>query len=335
MTTHEPMQELEAAIDAVSRAAQVTQAVQRDLVTADTLTKKDRSPVTVADFASQAVVCAVLERWFPDDPVVGEEDSHELREPGNAGLREAVVKQVQRIDPVQSLADEPQVLAWIDRGHGEGGATGRFWTLDPIDGTKGFLRGKQYAIALALIEDGEVVFGALGCPNLPVPGRIETGLLLVASRGEGTWMAPLSAEGEFELQPVRVSDVADPAAANFCESVEAGHSDQDQSVQIAHKLGITAEPVRMDSQAKYAAVAGGDAAIYLRLPTRPGYREKIWDHAAGLIVVQEAGGQVTDIAGKPLEFKHGRQLDANRGIVATNGRIHDAVLAAVRDVVGE
>ena len=44
---------------------------------------------------------------------------------------------------------------------------GRYWTLDPIDGTKGFLRGDQYAVALGLIDDGEVILGVLGCPNLP------------------------------------------------------------------------------------------------------------------------------------------------------------------------
>ena len=77
----------------------------------------------------------------------------------------------------------------------------------------------------------------------------------------------------------------------------------------------------MDSQAKYAVVARGEADIYLRLPTRADYREKIWDHAAGHLIVAEAGGVVTDIAGRPLEFHHGRELTANRGVIVTNGRI--------------
>ena len=85
----------------------------------------------------------------------------------------------------------------------------------------------------------------------------------------------------------------------------------------------------MDSQAKYAVVARGEAEIYLRLPTRADYREKIWDHAAGALIVSEAGGKVTDIAGKPLEFHHGRALDANRGLVVTNGPLHGPVLAAL------
>jgi 3'(2'), 5'-bisphosphate nucleotidase len=86
----------------------------------------------------------------------------------------------------------------------------------------------------------------------------------------------------------------------------------------------------MDSQAKYAVVARGEAEIYLRLPTRSDYREKIWDHAAGALIVEEAGGVVTDINGRPLEFNHGRELAANRGVIVTNGRLHHAVIEAVR-----
>jgi 3'(2'), 5'-bisphosphate nucleotidase len=85
----------------------------------------------------------------------------------------------------------------------------------------------------------------------------------------------------------------------------------------------------MDSQCKYAAVAQGDASVYLRLPTSSDYTEKIWDHAAGCLVVTEAGGCVSDVAGRPLDFSRGRTLSANRGVVATNGRLQSAVLDAV------
>jgi 3'(2'), 5'-bisphosphate nucleotidase len=153
-----------------------------------------------------------------------------------------------------------------------------------------------------------------------------------AARGTGSFVEPLFREAT--PTSIRVSAVLDPAAARFCESVESGHSDQDQSVQIARALGITAPGLRMDSQAKYAGLARGDASIYLRLPTRKDYQEKIWDHAAGLIVVEEAGGRVTDVRGAPLDFSHGKTLAQNSGVIATNGPIHDAVLAAVAGVLG-
>ena len=321
----------EVAMVAVRCAAGVCRTVQQRLVSADTLEKKDRSPVTVADFASQAVVCAHLAKHFPLDVMIAEEDSKELRQLDQAVIRKAVVEQVS--NGMGCSVNDEQVLDWIDRG----GAvpTGsvspsRFWTLDPIDGTKGFLRGGQYAVALALIEDGRVVLGLLGCPNLLVDGK--PGALFVAGQDSGAYVAPLW-DDQAAVQAIRVSDVADPAQARFCESVESGHSSHSDAAKIAQKLGITGESVRMDSQAKYATVARGEASIYLRLPTRADYVEKIWDHAAGWMVITEAGGRVTDIAGKPLQFTHGRTLQANRGIIATNGSIHDAVVGAVGQVL--
>ncbi len=330
-------QELMAAIAAVRLASTVTQTVQKGLVTADTLQKKDKSPVTVADYASQAVVCKALMDTFPNDPVVGEEDAKELREPGNAGLLASVVKHVAAAKGASTTRE--QALSWIDRGGAvppapPDGSMKRYWTLDPIDGTKGFLRAEQYAIALALIVDGQVVLGVLGCPNLSGLGKGDRGVLMAAVRGGGAVAMPLNSAGT-DGEPVRVSGITDTSRARFCESVESGHSDQGGSAKIAELLGITADPVRMDSQAKYAAVARGEASIYLRLPTSADYREKIWDHAAGAIVVEEAGGTVTDAFGKPLDFTLGRKLEHNRGIIATGGTIHGRVVEAVGRVIAE
>ncbi len=320
--------ELRAALEAVRGAARVCRAVQERLITRDTLEKRDKSPVTVADFASQAIVCRHLEQALPSDPVVGEEGSAELRTAENAALLASVASAV----AVESggAVDAQHVLAWIDRGGADAKAA-RYWTLDPIDGTKGFLRREQYAVALGLIENGEVVAGVLGCPNLD-DGAGGTGVLLAAVRGQGTRVYLLWRGGEAQGDAVRVSQITSPAGARFCESVEAEHSDQSESAKIAARLGITAPPLRMDSQCKYGAVARGDASIYLRMPTRADYREKIWDHAAGQIVVEEAGGRVTDVDGKPLDFRHGRSLASNSGVVATAGSIHARVIEAIREV---
>ncbi len=78
-----------------------------------------------------------------------------------------------------------------------------------------------------------------------------------------------------------------------------------------------------------ANVARGEAELYLRMPRSADHVEKSWDHAAGALVVTEAGGRVTDLAGRALDFTRGRELTANRGIVATNGLVHADVLAAV------
>jgi 3'(2'), 5'-bisphosphate nucleotidase len=349
------------AIWAVCEAARLCRAVGAEVST-EVLAKKDKSPVTVADYGSQALICRALAEAFPEDPVVAEEDSAELRQAENAAIRDQVVRHVRavraeaegRMSVVGGDLDAGEVCRWIDHGRSTRYRE-RFWTLDPIDGTKGFLRGEQYAVALALVVHGQVAMAALCCPNLVASGawrvasageeRFEAtspgpqlgtaGAVFFAVRGGGAFVAP--AEGAAAAKegtipagvPIHVSDRDDPARVRFCESVEAGHSAHGDAANVAARLGITAPPVRMDSQAKYAVVGRGEADIYLRLPTRSDYREKIWDHAAGALIVTEAGGTVTDIHGRPLEFHHGRELAANRGIVVTNGRLHGRVLAAL------
>jgi 3'(2'), 5'-bisphosphate nucleotidase len=317
------------AIETVLKACRLCETVRSNSLSNEAIGKEDGSPVTVADFGVQAVVSRQLVASFPDVPLVGEEDSGALRRRENALLKEMVIDHVKRITPDQS---DHEVLEAIDRGSGEGGPKGRFWTLDPIDGTKGFLRGGQYAVALALVEEGEVILGVLGCPNLPLDVR-ETdgrrGCLFVAVQGEGATMRGLNDAVE---QRIEVARIAHPSEARLSESFESSHSSHEHAARIAQILGLYQSPLRMDSQCKYGVVARGDAAIYLRLPTRQSYVETVWDHAAGSIIVQEAGGEVTDMAGKPLDFSSGRRLSNNRGIVVTNGQLHDLVLNAVRQV---
>ena len=77
----------------------------------------------------------------------------------------------------------------------------------------------------------------------------------------------------------------------------------------------------------------GSLAYSLRL-SRGDYREKIWDHAAGYLICAEAGGRVTDLDGKPLDFTAGRRLENNRGVIVSNGKLHDRLIDAVRQVSG-
>ena len=184
-------------------------------------------------------------------------------------------------------------------------------------------------MALALVEAGEVKVGVLACPAMPVENN-EPGMLYVAVRGEGAAMMPIAGG---ELTPIQVVQADDTANLRFVESVESSHGDQDRQNAVAQAAGITEPSVRVDSQAKYGIVASGKAALYLRLPSpkSPNYRENIWDHAAGAIVVEEAGGRVTDLYGKPLNFADGSKMVDNRGVVVSNGIIHDQVLSALKE----
>ena len=323
--SHQFENELAAAIQAVSLASRICRRVQNSMVE-DALAKQDRSPVTIADYASQAVICKSLRDAFPDDPIVAEEDARELRSGDNNAFCASIFAEVSASGLETTEAD---VLDWIDLGNHDGTAS-RFWTLDPIDGTKGFLRKEQFAISLALIVDGVIQVAALACPNLRARDAWDNarGVVLSAVRSHGAQLIPLDLP-EVTPHTVRVSGTKSTALARMCESVESGHSAHGWSANVLEQLGAKGDPVRLDSQAKYAVVARGEADIYLRLPVRADYSEKIWDHAGGVLVVEEAGGTVTDIDGKPLEFSRGTMLSGNRGVVVTNGLLHAEVLKAI------
>jgi len=317
--------EKEISLQAVGAAMAMAAAIQMEMTSRDTLTKTDRSPVTIADFAVQALICQILSCHFPGIPIVGEEDSLALRKPENRELFAKIIHYLRKNDAPMK---EKEICDCIDLGGAE--PNGTIWTLDPIDGTKGFLRGEQFAIALALIQNGQVRLGILGCPNLPPASG---GTLFWAIPGQGSWKIP-SRGGSAE--PIRTSVKTDPRQMKFVESYESSHSDKDTQLEISRLLRIANPPEQMDSQVKYGIVAAGDADIYLRIPNpaTPDYREKIWDHAAGSLIVEEAGGWVSDIDGKKLDFSLGKTLRNNRGILASNGRVHSRVLEIIAELDG-
>ena len=181
----EQTSEKQIAISAVLKAIPLCQQVGADIVKEDAVEKKDRTPVTVADFGAQALICQAIDEAFPDDPIVAEEDSQELRK--NPQLMQRVTEYVNRF--IEGPLSNETVCDLIDRGSGNVGE--RFWTLDPIDGTKEFLgRGMSgaYSIALALIVNEEVKLGVLGCPNLHQKwddSQSPLGCLFVAERQRG------------------------------------------------------------------------------------------------------------------------------------------------------
>lgn len=323
---------LRTALEAVSAACRVARDVQADLTHVRQMTKDDRSPVTVADFAVQAIIAMALTDSLGEAHIVGEENADALRDESRSAILEAVVHAVRSYRPHAS-ADE--VLAAIDAcDHDATGAT--YWALDPIDGTKGFLRGEQYVVALAYLERGEVTLGVMGCPNLPVDRARPWheadphGSIYAATRGGGCWQWPADAVGG---EPCAVQcESAGDRVIRLAESVESAHSKHDALERVVDQLGWTVEYARLDSQGKYALVARGDADAYLRIPTSKTYVEKIWDQAAGMVIATEAGATVSDIHGAALDFTHGSRLEANRGIVCARPEIHGQIIEAIAAV---
>lgn len=363
--------ELDLAVRIVHMACSLCQKVQQSLVSAASghvLAKDDDSPVTIADWSVQATVSWLLSEFLEgwSVSIVAEEDVQTLSKPEAASLLSAVVNTVN-----ECLAEAPkyglqcpkkvlgtsQILEAISRCNSTGGPTGRHWVLDPVDGTLGFVRGDQYAVALGLIEDGKLVLGVLGCPNYPMRKELlnynhqcnqikptsppssdiwQKGCVMYASRGTGqAWMQPLiHGDTKFEWPNsatlLQASPVDDPSLATFCEPVEKANSNHLFTEGLASSIGLKNRPMRVHSMVKYAAIARGDAEVYIKF-ARSGYKEKIWDHAAGVVIVEEAGGVVTDAGGRPLDFSRGLYLEGlDRGIVACSGPIlHDKIIGAV------
>jgi len=319
----------------VADACAVCRVVQGDMDRVRAIVKDDNSPVTVADYACQAVVAHVIKDRLGACIMVGEETSAYLRNPEHGGQLAATLAAAQEVWPE---ATEDSLLEAIDLGAADPGHAG-FWTLDPIDGTKGFLRGHQYAVSLAFIDRGQPVVGLLGCPNLSADFSREFdepdphGCLYTCIKGQGVYELPADKP---RARPVHIRRLPhrDGDPISVCSSVEESHTSSERVAAVlarAAEKGLkTREPARLDSQCKYAVVARGQADAYIRLPTRKGYVERIWDHAAGALIAAEAGAAVTDAVGSPLDFACGRGLEKNRGILAAPARVHGVLLGAIK-----
>ena len=189
------MPDLRRAIDAVAAAMPLVRLMGATLRDVPPVEKGDGSPVTAADFAAQAVVVDVLRRSSPDGrvPLVGEESA--------AGLVSARRPDVERLvaDAVRATLgwrDRAAAIAAVDGDEPRAGEP--FWTVDPIDGTKGFVLGEQCSVCLALIEGARAAVGAIGCPRMGPAGDLGVHL-----GGPGTLYAAASGVGAFALDGAR------------------------------------------------------------------------------------------------------------------------------------
>jgi len=319
---------LKIGLEAVSLASNITRKIQKALCADDILTKTDSSPVTIADFAAQTVINSTLSKYL-QQPVsmISEEEGANLTD------EKTLESVISFIKGTLDISSHSQLKATVDFGKSSQ-KTEKFWTLDPIDGTKGFIRGQQYAISLAFVEKKEIQLGILGCPNLDPdlsrnPENINNeGSLLFATRNHGTWSTDID-DPWSNLKPVTSSPELPLEELRLCESVESAHSKHSVTKRILDFHNMKQDSIKLDSQVKYAVVARGQGHIYLRIPTSDHYKEKIWDHAAGCIIAEEAGLIVSDIYGKKLDFNCGDELKRNSGIVCAPKKHHDTIIRSI------
>lgn len=222
----------------------------------DVETKLDRSPVTEADRAAELVILGALARTAPGVPVIAEEEVAAGRIPAHDDL---------------------------------------YFLVDPIDGTKEFIRGgDDYTVNIGLIANG---VPRLGVVFAPATGRLFTGLI-----GQGAWL-----EDGDGRRGISTREAADPPVAVASKS----HFNQPTADYLEEAFGKCGH-VSVGSSLKFCIVAEGNADIYPRLaPTSE------WDTAAGHAVLLAAGGLVDGPDGKPLRY--GKRAFLNRGFLATGG----------------
>lgn len=310
---------------AVRDAARLCQLVQDRYLSASTKTAGDHSePVTIADYGSQAIICRALQQQYPDDAVIAEESGGQFKQVVSSDERAQVLQLLRAV--LGEAVSEAQLLAWLDFGAGR--RSRRTWVIDPIDGTKGFLARRHYAIACGLLVDGRVADGILAAPGY----NAGQGALFYTQAGE-TWRDSLAGGA---AQRVTVSARREAHELVAVQSYERAHASKSRMGRAREQAGLGgARVIELDSMEKYALVACGDADLYMRLP-RPGsdYAHKVWDHAAGVALVQAAGGVATGLDGEALDFSRGETLP-NAGMIISNGAQHERVVEAVGQVMGE
>ncbi|RGP61231.1 3 2, 5 -bisphosphate nucleotidase [Fusarium longipes] len=339
--------EVSVAIGALQKAAQLSQSIVADK-DKGAIEKDDLSPVTVADFAVQALLTATIKHAFPEDRVVGEEDASDLRQ--NSVLMERVWELLRRVagdEDTPSLCQLPstreQMCDLIDEcGASSPASTGRTWVFDPIDGTKTYLRGQLYAINMALLVDGEQVAGIVGAPNLSIDAKAplknenidpkDEGCIFFAVRGHGAYVRPLRSD-----QPRRLS----PHAANQQVSFVTSATIVDSALDGIHEVvasRLNAEYPGSDLVPwvlRWAVLAMGLGNTTVWVYKRRDRYAKAWDHAGAMLLFEEAGGKITDVHGRKIDFTAGRKMSANFGFVAAPTDMHDRVLQTVHDVLKE
>lgn len=303
---------------AVRQAVALTRRV-RQLVF-DASAKGINDPVTIADYGAQAIMLRALERLHPDAAVIAEEHGEQFIELVAPEGRAAIAQLLGEI--IGEHVRESDIVRWLDFGRDRD--ADRLWVLDPIDGTRGYVSGRRYSVALGVLEGRKPSAGVLACPGYPSPDG--QGILFYTTNGM-TLAESLASGAARRVQVRQNTDIRQFQPVESHDNIEF---DQPWLRHLYEQLSIPTGTVeQLDGQDKYATVAAGDADFYVR-PPRPHDRlHFIWDHAAGGALVAAAGGIVSDLTGAPLDFSQGERLP-RIGVIVSSAAAHEAVLAGVQ-----
>ena len=271
--------ELEIAIELAQTAGKAVLAhYSRDIVAESKIGADNFSePVTIADREASMLVVEGLQRHFPDDGILYEEDDDDIR-------------------------------------HRMG--RDRVWIIDPIDGTAGFIKKDgDFAVQIGLAVEGTPVVGVVLMPFHDV--------LYFASSGAGAF----AVKGGGMREGMTVSDQNDIGEMNLAMS--RNHASK-QMFRIVEELGFSKEVRRGSVGLKIGLIAEQVCDIYIH----PSPRTKLWDTCAPQIILEEAGGVLTDLWGRHYSYDV-RDVQNWGGIVASNGAAHDEIIRRLHPVLNE
>lgn len=281
----------------------------------------------VADISAQIVINHRIKSVFPAVTIIGEEDSTVI----STEMYERIKNVLSEYPEMGIDLSSKEALEAILRTSDLADGCDRYWTVDPIDGTKGFIRGDQYAVCIALLDrlSESPLIAALGCPNLPIKNAsdAEKGLLLLSIANKGNFACAMGSEIG-DLEPLgRVQATADLSTAIFAGAFVSSHTNPLEIDAIKSNFSNSVPIVHMDSQCKYGLLALNRAQVYYRrhVSRNPAarkdwkcdYVEAIWDNAPGYLFVKEAGGRVTDFANNDLKFPPCKNFQVVGGILAS------------------
>lgn len=292
--------ELTLAINIIRKASKITELFKSHGF--QSYKKRDKSPVTLADFASQIFILSQLKEKFKEDQIFAEEEGSLF----NEDIEVLIKKCFKEIN--FSLNEEFRALLNYRGPH-----SSRQWIVDPIDGTKGYLRGLSYAVGIGLMENSEPKICAIGIPNY----KNEELTIFIAEKGKGAQ----ASYGDNEFIPIHVSNENNLSSSIMCQSLH-------HNKQWINKLAEMIEAkkiISMDGMGKFCMVADGSADFYIR-EMNPDYSFS-WDYMPGDLLVREAGGTITDLNNVNLTFLGNKCKWTAPGIIASNGILHDDIIS--------
>ena len=226
---------------------------------------------------------AILEVYRQDFDVELKDDRSPLTA-ADLAAQKVIAEGLARVEPVLPLvSEEASQASWEQRR-----TWARHWLVDPLDGTREFVkRNGEFTVNIALIEDHQPVLGVVLAPVI--------GDLYVAARGTGAWW---QAEEGGDWERIGTRALAQPAIVAGSRSHGGA---QEETLRRLIGDGYSLQP--LGSSLKFCLLARGGADVYLRRgPTSE------WDTAAAQCVLEEAGGAVLDLLGKPLRYDRGESL---------------------------